>query len=102
MKKLLVVLALLLFSNPAMGLEFQWKFIIPTMDDRESAVEVYELLDSIKGVYDIEPNIERNSVMFFYDDDHTNEDVAIKVLTDAGYRIEKKMLLEEPKGGVMN
>ncbi len=47
------------------------------------------------------PNIERHSVMFFFDDDYTNEDVAIKVLTDAGYKIEKTMLLEEPKGGIM-
>ena len=102
MKKLLFALALLLITNTANALEFQWKFVMPAIDNRETAVKVYELLDSIKGVYDIVPDIERNSVMFFFDDDHTNEDVAIKVLTDAGYKIEKKMLLEEPKGGVMN
>ncbi len=102
MKKLLLACILLFIANSAHGLEFQWKFVLPAMDNRETAVEVYELLDSIKGVYDIVPNIERNSVMFFYDDDFTNEDVAIQVLTEAGYKIEKKMLLEEPKGGVMN
>jgi hypothetical protein len=102
MKKLLLACVFLFIANSANALEFQWKFVLPAMDNRESAVEVYELLDSIKGVYDIVPNIERNSVMFFFDDDFTNEDVAIQVLTDAGYTIEKKMLLEEPKGGVMN
>ena len=102
MKKLLFALALLLISNTANALEYQWKFVMPAIDNRETAVKVYELLDSIKGVYDIVPDIERNSVMFFYDDDHTNEDVAMKVLQDAGYTIKKMMLLEEPKGGVMN
>ncbi len=102
MKKLLLACVLLLISSNALALEYQWKFVLPAMDNRETAVEVYELLDSIKGVYDIVPNIERNSVMFFYDDDFTNEDVAIQVLTEAGYKIKKKMLLEEPKGGVMN
>jgi hypothetical protein len=101
MKKILLACVLLFVANSAHALEYQWKFIMPAMDNREAAVEVYELLDSIKGVYDIVPNIERNSVMFFYDDDYTNEDVAIKVLTDAGYTVGKKMLLEEPKGGVM-
>jgi len=102
MKKLLLACVLLLIASNAQALEYQWKFVLPAMDNRETAIEVYELLDSIKGVYDIVPNIERTSVMFFYDDDFTNEDVAIKVLTEAGYTIEKKMLLEEPKGGVMN
>jgi len=102
MKKILLTCAFLLAANTASALEYQWKFVMPAIDNRESAVKIYELLDSIKGVYDIVPNIERNSVMFFFDDDYTNEDVAIKVLTDAGYRIEKKMLLEEPKGSAMN
>ncbi|MCK5070186.1 MAG: hypothetical protein KAR01_06575 [Desulfocapsa sp.] len=102
MKKLLLSCAFLLIANTANALEYQWKFVLPAMDNRETAVKVYELLDSIKGVYDVVPNIERNSVMFFYDDDYTNEDVAITVLTEAGYTIEKKMLLEEPKGAAMN
>ena len=101
MKKILLTCVFLFVANTASALEFQWKFVMPAIDNRESAVKVYDLLDSIKGVYDIVPNIERHSVMFFFDDDYTNEDVAIKVLTDAGYKIDKTMLLEEPKGGIM-
>ncbi len=102
MKKLLLSLVILVIASPAFSLEYQWKFSIPTMDTRESAVKVYELLDNINGVYDIEVNIERNSVMFFYDDDKTDVSIAKSKLIDAGYAIEKTMLLEEPKGGVMN
>ena len=101
MKKILLTCVFLFVANTASALEFQWKFVMPAIDNRESAVKIYDLLDSIKGVYDIVPNIERHSVMFFFDDDYTNEDVAIKVLTDAGYKIDKTMLLEEPKGGIM-
>jgi hypothetical protein len=46
--------------------------------------------------------MERHSVMFFFDDDKTSEEVAKRKLIEAGYTIEKMMLLEEPKGGVMN
>ena len=102
MKKLLIICVLLFIANNANALDFQWKFVIPAMDSRVAAVEVYEVLDSIKGVYDIVPDIERNSVMFFFDDEKTTEDVAKEKLTAAGYKIEKMMLLEEPKGGLMN
>ena len=50
MKKLLFALALLLITNTANALEFQWKFVMPAIDNRDTAVKVYELLDSIKGV----------------------------------------------------
>jgi hypothetical protein len=102
MKKLLFTCIFLLLASSASALEYQWKFVILEMDNRDAAVNVYEVLDSIKGVYDIEPNIERTSVKFFFDDDYTNEDVAFNLLTERGYKIHKKMLLEEPKGGVMN
>lgn len=102
MKKLLVVFLLVFLAKSAHGLEFQWKFVMPAVDNRETAVKVYDVLDSVNGVYDIEINMERNSVMFFYDDEKTDDEIAEKTLRDAGYVIEKKMLLEEPKGGVMN
>lgn len=102
MKKLLITCVFLLIATNVNALEFQWKFIMPAMDSREAAVEVYEVLDSIKGVYDIVPDIERNSVMFFFDDEKTSENVAKEKLTAAGYKIEKMMLLEEPREGVMN
>ena len=102
MKKIFFVFVLLFSANAASALEFQWKFVMPAIDNRETAVNVYEILDEIQGVYDIELNMERNSVMFFFDDEKTTEEVAEKKLKDAGYEIEKMMLLEEPKGGVMN
>lgn len=62
-------------------------------------MQVYEILDSVYGVYDIVPDVVFNSVMFFFDDDKINEEITVKALTDAGFIVEKRMLLEEPKAG---
>lgn len=102
MKKILITLTLLLLASTVQAKEYQWKFFMPAIDNRETAVAVYEVLDNVNGVYDIVPDVVFNSVMFFFDDDKTNEEIAEKALIDAGFVIEKKMLLEEPKGGLMN
>jgi hypothetical protein len=103
MKKILIALTLLLLTGTAAQTkEYQWKFFMPAIDNRETAVAVYEVLDNVHGVYDVVPDVVFNSVMFFFDDDKTNEEIAEKALLDAGFVIEKKMLLEEPKGGLMN
>jgi len=102
MKKILFILTFLLFVSNAQAKEYQWKFFMPAIDNRATAVAVYEVLENVHGVYDIVPDVVFNSVMFFFDDDKTNDEIAAKALTDGGYVIEKKMLLEEPKGGLMN
>jgi len=102
MKKILITLALLLLAGTVQAKEYQWKFWMPAIDNRDTAVAVYEVLDGIDGVYDIVPDVVFNSVMFFFDDDKANEEIAEKALTNAGFVIEKRMLLEEPKGGLMN
>ncbi len=102
MKKIVFSLILLLLAGTVQAKEYQWKFFISAIDNRETAVVVYEVLDNIDGVYEIVPDVVFNSVMFFFDDDKTNEEFAEKALTDAGFVIEKKMMLEEPKGGLMN
>ena len=101
MKKIILSLVFLFISNTAMALEYQWKFVMPAVDNRETAVKVYEVLEAINGVYDIEIDMLRNSVMFFYDDDKTDEKAVKNKLTEAGYEIEKMMVLEEPREGVM-
>lgn len=102
MKKLLLTLFFLFISSTAMALEYQWKFVMPAVDNRETAVKVYEVLENINGVYDIQIDMLRNSVMFFYNDEKTDEEAVKKKLTEAGYEIEKMMMLEEPREGVMN
>ncbi len=108
MKKMKAILASVLLAGslcctlPAHSLEFQWKYVIPTMDSREKAVQIYELLNSIIGVYDVTVNMDSNSLMLFYDDEKTDEAAIKKVLQAAEYPVEKMMLLKEPKEGMMN
>jgi len=108
MKKYLpIITAILLtgtlfFAIPAFSLEFQWKFIVPDMDTREKAVQVYEQLSTINGVYDITINMDTYSLMLFFDDDRTDEEALKKVLNKAGFPVTKMMLLKEPREGVMN
>lgn len=102
MKKISLTIVFLLIAATASALEFQWKFTINSMDNRETGVKVYEALDSINGVYDIEVNFERNTVMFFLNDDKTDEEKVLKSLKADGFVVDKVMLLEEPREGVMN
>ena len=86
----------------AYSLEYQWKYVIPTMDDREKAVQVFDLLNDIIGVYDVTINLDTSSLMLFYDDERTDEEAVKKVLGNAGFPVTKMMLLKEPREGVMN
>ncbi len=89
-------------AAPAYSLEYQWKYVVPTMDTREKAVQVFDLLSDIIGVYDVTVNLDTNSLMLFYDDERTDEEAVKKILLKAGFPVEKMMLLKEPREGVMN
>ena len=82
--------------------EYQWKFTIDSLDNSPKAVQVFQTLHDIPGVYDVAVNTDRESVMFFYDDEKTDEEAIKKVLNKAGHKVVKMMLLLEPKGGPMN
>lgn len=106
-KSLAFVLLLGFFSlswavPAAYSLEYQWKYVVPTMDSREKAVQVFDLLSDIIGVYDVTINLDSSSLMLFYDDERTDEEAVKKVLLKAGFPVEKMMLLKEPREGVMN
>ncbi len=104
----IIALALLLgFSlccgvPSAYSLEYQWKYVIPTMDNREKAVQIFDLLNDIIGVYDVTINLDTNSLMLFYDDERTDEEAVQKILDKAGFPVTRMMLLKEPREGVMN
>jgi copper chaperone CopZ len=108
MKKILLALIpvaltlALLLAGPALSLEYQWKFFLPTMTDPGKGVQVFELLHSIPGVYDVDINVERRHVMFFFNDEKTDESSIKKQLQAAGFQVNRMMLLEEPREGVMN
>ena len=108
MKKIPYFFSILLFfstlccSIPAYSLEYQWKYVVPIMDNRETAVQVFDLLNDIIGVYDVTINLDTSSLMLFYDDERTDEEAIKKVLLRAGFPVEKMMLLKEPREGVMN
>ncbi|RUM47485.1 MAG: hypothetical protein DSY80_00885, partial [Desulfocapsa sp.] len=44
MKKILSILVLLLLVSNAQAKEYQWKFFVPAIDNRATAVAVYEVL----------------------------------------------------------
>jgi copper chaperone CopZ len=98
----ILLASLLFFSSPAHSLEFQWKYVVPTMDNREKAVQVFDLLNDIIGVYDVTINLDTNSLMLFYDDERTDEEAVKEVLLKAGFPVKRMMLLKEPREGVMN
>ena len=97
----LMILSVLL-SDPAGALEYQWKFFLPTLDDRTSAVKAFEILNDIHGVYDVDVNMEQHWVMFFFDDEFTDESAVKRTLQKKGFPVDKMMLLLEPREGVMN
>lgn len=86
----------------AYSLEYQWKYVIPTMDNREKAVQIFDLLNDIIGVYDVTINLDTSSLMLFYDDERTDEEAVKKILDKAGFPVTRMMLLKEPREGVMN
>jgi copper chaperone CopZ len=90
------------YAVSAYSLEYQWKYVIPTMDNREKAVQVFDLLNDIIGVYDVTINLDTNSLMLFYDDERTDEEAVKKILDKAGFPVTGMMLLKEPREGVMN
>ncbi len=89
------------FASPAYSLEYQWKYIIPTMDEPEKKVKVFEIVNDIIGVYDVTMSVDTNSLMLFYDDEKTDEEAIEKVLNEAGFPVKRMMLLKEPREGVM-
>ncbi len=99
---ILTLTGLALFASSVSALEFQYKFIIPDMDDRKTAGKIYELVDSIKGVMEVDIDFLRQALIFSYDDDYTNEEKIKKQLEENNYRVGKIMLLKEPREGVMN
>ncbi len=84
------------------ALEYQWKFVIPAMNDRPSAVRVFEVIEQIPGVLDIDVNIDRNWLMFLYDDEKTDMETVKSRLQESGFSVQRTMLLEEPREGIMN
>jgi len=91
-----------LFTLNAMALEFQYQYNIPSMNDRQTAVKIWETVEVIKGVLDIDVNLERKYLFVTFDDTYTNEDVISETLEKAGYKVKKMSLMLEPREGVMN
>ena len=96
-----LLLTACLLVKSASALEYQWKFVITEVVDRASAVKVFELLQPVPGVEDIDINILRKSVTVSFDDDLTDEMKLMRRLIKAGYTIEKKEVMMEPSVGVM-
>lgn len=90
-----------LMAGPVSALEYQWKFVISEIKDRPSAVKVYELLQSIVGVEEIDINILRQAVFVFFEDDLTDEMKLKQLLIKGGYTVEKMEVMVEPKTGIM-
>ena len=92
----------LAFSAPAMALEFQFQYDLPSMNDRPTAVKMWETVEVVKGVLEVEVNFERKYLFVTFDDTYTNEEAIKQALTDAGYPVKKMALMLEPREGVMN
>ena len=109
MKKTILPIALVLgmlltnflMAGPVSALEYQWKFVISEIKDRPSAVKVYELLQPVVGVEEIDINILRQAVFVFFEDDLTNEVKLKQLLIKGGYTVEKMEVMVEPKEGIM-
>ncbi len=99
---LILMTLILCIAIPAHSLEYQWKYNVPSMDSREKAVQLFDLLHNVIEVYDVTFNLDSNSLMLFYDDEKTDEDAVKKVIQDAGFPVTRMMLLKEPKEGMMN
>jgi len=76
--------------------------MIPSMKDRPTAVKIWETVEVIKGVLEVEVNFERKYLFVTFNDTHTNEDAIRKVLGKAGYKVKEMHLMLEPREGVMN
>ena len=99
---LILMSVLLCAAIPAHSLEYQWKYNVPDMDSREEAVQLFDVLNAVIGVYDVTFNLDSNSLMLFYDDEKTDEEAVKKVIQAAGFPVTRMMLLKEPKEGMMN
>ncbi len=93
---------LLLGASCCRALEFQYKFIIPSMQDRPTAGKIFSLVDSVKGVLDVDIDFSRQALIFSFDDDYTDEEKIRGLLEKNNYKVRKIMLLEEPREGIMN
>lgn len=96
------LIGLLCFASSAPGLEYQYKFIMPGMTDRQTAGKIYSLVDSIRGVIEVDIDFARKALIFSYDDEYTSEEKIKKQLETEDYEVGKIMLLKEPQEGVMN
>ncbi len=95
-------LLVLLMVLPASALEYQWKFFIPSLRTPQAAVRLFTLLNTIQGVYDVDINQQDHWVMFFFDDEYTDEVTVQSVLKKNGFPVKRMMLLMEPREGLMN
>ncbi len=101
-RQFICISSLLLLAGTASALEYQWKFFLPTMTDADKGARVFDLIHAVPGIIDVDINVERRNVMFFFNDEKTDEEIIKKRLQDAGFPIKKMLLLEEPIEGVMN
>lgn len=92
----------LLFATNSFCLEFQYQYDIPSMADRETAVKIWETVENIKGVIDIDVNLERKYLFVTFDDTYVDEEVIQTALEKAGYKVKRMSLMLEPREGVMN
>ena len=100
---LLTATALVLFAGKeAPALEYQWKLVLPELNDRASAVRIFAIIEQIPGIEDIDVNIERNWLTILYDDERTSLDMVKTRLQESGFSVQRTMLLEEPREGLMN
>ncbi len=91
-----------LFTTNSFGLEFQHQYDIPSMTDRKIALKIWETVEEIKGVLDIDVNLERKYLFVTYDDTYVDEDAIKEVIEKAGYKVRRVSLMLEPREGVMN
>ncbi len=99
---LLPVCFVLLFATNGLSLEFQYQYDIPSMVDRQTAVKIWETVENIKGVLDLDVNLERKYLFVTFDDAYVDEEVIKTALEKAGFKVKRLSLMLEPKEGVMN
>jgi len=99
---ILPVCFVLLFAANGLSLEFQYQYDIPSMVDRQTAVKIWETVENIRGVLDLDVNLERKYLFVTFDDAYVDEDAIKAALEKAGYTVKQVSLMLEPKEGVMN
>ena len=96
-----ILISSFILASSALALEYQWKFVISELKDKNSAVAVFEVLQAVPGVEDIDINILRKSTFVFFDDELTDENKLKRHLQKAGFTVEKMQVMVEPKEGIM-